>query len=281
MALVRLQKALADAGVASRRRGEEIIAQGRVTVDGEIVTEMGVKVDPDRQDIRCDGSPVRVAKRVYYLLNKPVGVVCTTANPYGRRMAVDLIPEAPANVYTVGRLDVDTEGLIIITNDGGFAQSVAHPKNSVPKVYVAWVAGAMGDSVPKGLMKGVMLDGHRCQAIDARILEREPHATLVRITMAEGRNREVRGMLKKLNHPVKSLQRIAIGAVADDKLRPGQWRALKDKEIEQLLSYSSRQRRRGRPGAKPRRASAGRASGQRPRDKRTQKRPRRAGSGPT
>lgn len=259
MDLVRLQKALADAGVASRRKSEELIAQGRVTVDGRKVTEMGVKVDPAAQDIRFDGVPVRPVEKVHYLLNKPAGVVCTTSDPGGKQTAVGLIPDAPDNAFTVGRLDTDTEGLVIVTNDGDLAQRVAHPSHGVPKVYHARVKGAMNESIPRALMKGVMLDNQRCRAKNAAIIGREPEATIVRVTMMEGRKREVRRMLAKLNHPVVHLRRVAIGPVVDETLKPGQWRPLTPLEIKRLLSVSKPRRPqqkdrqpRPRPSRKPR-----------------------------
>ena len=259
MAQVRLQKVLADAGVASRRKSEELIASGRVTVDGRKVTEMGVKVDPQAQDIRFDGAPVRRIEKEYFLLNKPAGVVCTTYDPGGNRTAIDLVRDAPDNAFTVGRLDTDTEGLVIITNDGDFAQRIAHPSHGVPKVYHAWVKGAMNESIPKALVKGVVLDEQRCRAIDAGIVAREPDATLVRVMMIEGRKREVRRMLGKLHHPVTSLRRVAIGPLEDGKLKPDEWRRLTPQEINRLLSVSKarkpQQRERPprrRPSRKPR-----------------------------
>lgn len=246
MALVRLQKALADAGVASRRKSEELIAAGRVKVDGRMVVRMGEKVDPEAQRIECDGVLVKPAPKAYYLLNKPRGAVCTTSDPQGRRRAVDFIPGAPAGAYTVGRLDAETEGLVIVTNDGDFAQRVAHPRFGVGKVYLAWAKGAMNPSIPRALMKGVVLDGLRCRAKDAGIVRQEETGTLIRIVMGEGRKREIRRMLKKLNHPVVHLRRTAIGPVEDESLEPGQWRELRPEEVEALLK-ASRPPKRARP----------------------------------
>ena len=248
MVLERLQKVLARGGVASRRRSEEIIAQGRVTVDGKVVTEMGTKVDADSQRICCDGEPVRPREFVYFLLNKPLGAVCSNSDPQGRGLAVDLIPGLPDNVHTIGRLDTDTEGLIIITNDGAFTQRVAHPSHRVRKVYEAWVRGAVRDTTLKGLLAGVMLDGRKCRALDARVLEIRPKATLLSVTVVDGRNREVRRMLKRLNHPVTSLRRVAIGPISDPRLHPGQWRVLRPDELRSLLEKSgSDGKKRRRP----------------------------------
>ena len=257
MAHVRLQKVLADAGVASRRKSEELIAAGRVSVDGRAVREMGVKVDPERQSICCDGQPVRPAPKAYYLLNKPAGAVCTTRDPQGRLRAVDLIPDAPEGVYTVGRLDAETEGLVIVTNDGGFAQRIAHPRHGVSKVYLAWAKGVMNVSIPRALMKGVEIDGALCRAKQASILRQEPDAALVRLVMGEGRKREIRRMLKKLNHPVVHLRRVAIGPVEDDSLAPGQWRELRPEEIEALMAVSQPAAPRRRRAKSARRTGKG------------------------
>ena len=257
MALERLQKVLARAGVASRRRSEEIIGQGRVTVDGVVVTEMGVKVDPEKQEVRCDGRPLRRIERVYYLVNKPLGYVCTNRDPQGRPRAIDLVPGLAENAHTIGRLDADTEGLLILTNDGELTQRVAHPRHKVHKVYEAWVRGAMNPSTLKALLHGVIIDGHRRRAVAATILECEAQATKVSVTLVEGRNREVRRMLKRLNHSVISLRRVAIGPISDPRLPVGGWRKLKSKEIERLLTASERpaggrERSRGkRPNRKP------------------------------
>ena len=264
MPLERLQKVLARGGIASRRRSEEIISAGRVTVDGQVVTEMGVKVDPETQDIRCDGKRVHSIKRVYYLVNKPLGYVCTNDDPQGRPRAVDLVPDLPENTHTIGRLDADTEGLLILTNDGELTQRVAHPSHGVLKVYEAWVRGAMIPTTLKGLLGGVVIEGRRQQAVAAAILEHQAQTTKVSVTLVEGRNREVRRMLKRLNHPVISLRRVAIGPISDPRLPVGGWRALKGGEIEGLLAASVRasgrasgpQRRPPRPRRPSRRSTS-------------------------
>jgi len=258
MALDRLQKVLASAGVASRRRCEEIIAEGRVTVDGRVVTEMGVKVDVETQKVLCDGEAVQPERHVYYLLNKPVGVVCTNSDPQGRTRAIDLIPDVPARAYTVGRLDVDTEGLVIVTNDGALTQRVSHPRNRVPKTYRAWVRGAMRPTTLKGLLAGVMLDGRRRRAVSARIVRRQLQKTLVELSLVDGCKREVRRMLERLNHPVERLARIAIGPIASEHLAPGQWRRLKQSEVEALRnSGAPAKKSRSRPPARGRKKAAG------------------------
>ena len=218
-----------------------------MTVDGRVVSQMGVKVDVGKQDVRCDGVSVRTERHVYYLLNKPAGVVCTTADPQGRRRAIDLIPGIAARAYTVGRLDADTDGLVIVTNDGELTQRVAHPRYQVPKTYRAWVRGAMNASTPKALLAGVMLDGRRCRATAASIVRAMRDKTLVELTLVEGRKHEVRRMLKHLNHPVERLTRIAIGPIRNEHLASGQHRVLKAHEVAELKSFAPpRPHRKGR-----------------------------------
>ena len=235
MGQVRLQKLLAEAGLGSRRSCEELIVQGRVTVDRQPVTELGTKVDPDRQEVCCDGEIVRRMKKVYYLLNKPRGVVCTNRDEQGRPRAVDLVPAEKQRLFTVGRLDADTEGLLIITNDGDFAQRVAHPRYGVVKTYLARVRGAMGNAAKRALMEGVWVSGRRCRADWAKIVRRSRSESLVEVTLHEGRNRAVRRMLSKTGFPVIQLRRVRIGCVDDNALRPGRWRKLRAQEVSALL----------------------------------------------
>jgi len=245
MALERLQKILAAAGLGSRRSCEELILQGRVTVDGEVVAVLGSKADPTRQVICCDGERVRAAKKVYFLINKPAGYVCTNHDERGRPRAVDLLPRRNERLFTVGRLDADTEGLLIVTNDGGFTQRVAHPRHGVSKTYQARVQGTMTSATRRELLTGVWLSGRRCCAAWVKVLKRRTKESLVEITMHEGRNREVRRMLAKVGHRVLHLRRVRIGPVQDPTLRLGKWRKLRPDEVESLLDDLNAEAKQG------------------------------------
>ena len=235
MALERLQKILAAAGLGSRRSCEELILQGRVTVDGRTVTELGSKADSKRQKIFCDGERVRPAKAVYLLVNKPAGYVCTNRGERGRPRVLDLLRKRSQRLFTVGRLDTETEGLLIVTNDGDFAQRVAHPRYGVSKTYHARVRGSVTSAARRELMTGVWLAGRRCCATWVKVLKQRAKESLVEITMHEGRNREVRRMLAAVGHPVTELRRIRIGSIADPALPPGKSRNLRQDEIQALL----------------------------------------------
>jgi len=233
--LERLHKVLAHAGIASRRECERIIAAGRVSVNGNVVREMGVRVDPDVDDIRCDGVRVQPEKRVYFLLNKPKGYICTNADELGRRRAVDLLDRVPERIYTVGRLDQDSEGLIILTNDGTFADLMAHPRHQVPKTYLAEIGGKLNPEGLQRLQKGVWLAGGRTRGAEVRILYRGTKRCTLEVTIREGKNREIRRILAKTGHPVRKLRRIRIGPIADKRLKPGRFRLLKPWEIQRLV----------------------------------------------
>jgi len=238
MAMERLQKILAAAGLGSRRSCEELIVAGRVFVDGKRVTELGAKADADTQRIDCDGEPVRPVKKLYYLINKPKGYVCTTSDPAGRPCAVDIVPCRDQRMFTVGRLDSDTQGLLIVTNDGAFAQRVAHPRHGVTKTYEARVKGGLSNTAKQKLLDGIWIDGHHCAAKWVKIIKRKGRETVLRITMQEGRNREVRRMLGRLGHTVTQLARVGIGSLEDDALRTGRYRKLRVAEIQELMGQS-------------------------------------------
>lgn len=229
----RLQKVLAAAGHGSRRACEDLIRVGRVTVDGR-VAHLGDRADPSEQVIEVDGVRVRPASRtVVYLLNKPRGYVCTAKDESGQPAATSLVPPRP-RVFTVGRLDKDTEGLILLTNDGDLAQRVAHPRWQLEKTYVASVAGVMGDRALGRLRRGVQLEDGLAKPARAKILARRKASTLVEIVVAEGRNRLVRRLLDAVGHPVRRLVRVAIGPLRDERLEPGKWRRLSQSEIGAL-----------------------------------------------
>jgi 23S rRNA pseudouridine2605 synthase len=225
----RLQKVLARAGLASRRASEELIAEGRVRVNGE-VAELGRRIDPDADQVTIDGVPVPVAPGlVHYLLNKPPGVVTTASDPQGRPVVVDIVPAEP-RVFPVGRLDADTEGLLILTNDGGFAHRLTHPSFGVAKEYLAEVEGTPGRAVLRTLREGVDLEDGR--TAPARVSLVSPG--VLRLVISEGRNRQVRRMCEAVGHPVRRLVRTRIGPVADRRLPPGSWRPLTTGEVRSL-----------------------------------------------
>jgi 23S rRNA pseudouridine2605 synthase len=229
----RLQKVLARAGLGSRRACEELVADGRVTVNGAVAV-LGQRVDPRSDAVAVDGVPVPVAPDlVYYLLNKPPGVVSTASDPEGRPTVVSLVPETP-RVFSVGRLDYDTEGLLILTNDGELANRLSHPSRGVAKEYLAEVAGAVGPGAMRRLRDGVELtDGRTAPATVG-----QPSPGVLRIVIHEGRNRQVRRMCDAVGHPVRRLVRTRIGPVTDPSLRPGAWRMLTGSEVRALYAAS-------------------------------------------
>jgi 23S rRNA pseudouridine2605 synthase len=233
---VRLHKLLAQSGVASRRRGEELMLAGRVTVDGEVVTRLGATVDPERAVIRVDG--VRLPPRsdhVYVAANKPVGVVSTMRDPQGRPTLAEVVADRPERLFHVGRLDTDTDGLILLTNHGELAHRLAHPSYAIDKTYVAQVAGVVRPATVRRLRSGVDLDDGPAAADEIRVRDSHGGRTLVELTIHEGRNRIVRRMLDAVGHPVQRLTRIAIGGVRLGSLRPGETRDLTTDELGALL----------------------------------------------
>ena len=234
--LVRLQKLLAQSGVASRRRCEELMLAGLVEVDGEVVTRLGTKVDPRTAVIRVDGKRLPpVSEKVYLALNKPRGVVSTMSDPEGRRTLQDLVADRPERLFHVGRLDTDTSGLLILTNDGDFAQRLAHPSYEVDKTYVAEVTGDVSKAVLAQLREGVTLEDGPVTVSAARIVQRGPGKTIVELVVHEGRNRIVRRLLDHVGHPVTQLTRTRIGPVALGQLKPGALRDLTNDELGELL----------------------------------------------
>jgi 23S rRNA pseudouridine2605 synthase len=237
---VRLHKLLAQSGVASRRKCEELMLAGRVEVDGEVVTRLGVKVDPTRAVIRVDGRRLPpVSPHVYLVLNKPRGVVSTMSDPEGRRSIGDLVSDRPERLFHVGRLDTDTEGLLLLTNDGELAHRLAHPSYAVPKTYVAEVEGRVRPATRRRLLEGVELDDGPvvCDAVTVRdtVSGQGPPRTLVEVVLHEGRNRVVRRMFDAVGHPVRRLTRTSLGSVRVGTLRTGQLRELTLDELGPLL----------------------------------------------
>jgi 23S rRNA pseudouridine2605 synthase len=237
--LPRLQKVIAASGLCSRRKAEEWIAQGRVTVDGSVAL-LGDRVDPEQAHVEVDGIPLPVrAGQVTYLLNKPRGVVSTARDPQGRRTVVDLVPAEP-RVVPVGRLDADSEGLILLSNDGDLAQLVTHPRHEVTKTYAVLVEGVPTASTLRRLTEGVVLDDGPARARAARLLGRSGSRAHVEVVMGEGRKREVRRMLETVGHPVLRLFRSAVGPIRDSTLKSGKWRELTLQEIRALYEAAGR-----------------------------------------
>ena len=232
---VRLQKVLAQAGVASRRAAENLIARGRVEVNGEVVRAQGVRVDPAADTIRVDGKRIPPQRaHAYVVLNKPRGVVSTMEDPQGRPTVADYLGER-GRLFHVGRLDADTEGLLLLTNDGDFAQRMAHPSYEVSKTYLAEVAGQVTPAVLNRLRAGVTLEDGPVQADQATLVQQVADRSLVRVTLHSGRNRIVRRMFDAVGHPVRKLSRTAIGPVRLGDLKPGAVRDLTREELGALL----------------------------------------------
>jgi pseudouridine synthase len=234
---MRLQKILSQAGIASRRAAERLIAAGRVTVNGRTMTEMGSKADPRHDDVRVDGRRLKSAeKRRYLLLNKPIGVVTTRSDPQRRTTVMDLLTGIREYVYPVGRLDYDTEGLLLLTNDGDLAARLTHPRHGLERTYEARVAGIPDPEALDRLRQGVPLDGRRTRPAEVLLLNagRRDAEGVLRLTIREGRNRQVRRMLEAVGHPVRSLKRTRIGPISDRRLGPGEWRELTSDEVRRL-----------------------------------------------
>ena len=232
----RLQKILAKAGIASRRKAEELIKEGKVRVDGKVVTEMGTKVDPDAQDIECDGIHVAAReKKIYILLHKPAGFLSTVDDPQGRPIVTDLLPQVKERVYPVGRLDLDTEGALLLSNDGELAQKIMHPSHEVNKTYVAKVKGKPNTKKLAALSRGITLEGRKTWPADIEVLQTEPQATTIKIIIHEGRKRQVRKMFDAVGHPVLQLKRTAYGQLELGDLRPGKYRFLSPEDIKMIF----------------------------------------------
>jgi len=234
--LIRLQKLLAQSGVASRRKCEELMLAGEVEVDGEVVTRLGTKVDPRTAVIRVAGKRLPpVSPNVYLVLNKPRGVVSTMSDPQGRRTVGDLVADRSERLFHVGRLDTDTEGLILLTNDGDFAQRVAHPSYELAKTYVAEVDGVVDRATVRRLLDGVELEDGPVQVHACRVVSSTRDRSIVELVIHEGRNRIVRRLLEAVGHPVRRLTRTAIGPVVFRGLPPGALRELTRDELGTLL----------------------------------------------
>lgn len=235
--LIRLQKFLAEANVASRRKAEEMIQAGRVRVNGKTVTELGTKVDDEKDIVEADGKEVSiVGKLVYIMLNKPEGCVTTAHDQFNRRTVLDLVEGVSERIYPVGRLDYDTSGLIILTNDGDLTYRLTHPKHNVAKTYIALVDSEPTAEEIHTFENGVVIDGRKTAKARLKVIKQDAVGAYLMIVIHEGRNRQVRKMCEAIGHPVRRLKRTATGKLTLGKLKKGQWRYLTDEEIAYLKS---------------------------------------------
>lgn len=258
----RLQKILSAAGVASRRASEVLMQQGRVSVNGRIVTELGTRADPAADEIRVDGRRIRTETRTrYLLLNKPRGYVTTRSDPQKRRTVMELLAGVHEYVYPVGRLDYDSEGLLLLTNDGDLAAALTHPRHEIEREYEVRIAGVPDSRTIERLQRGIVLDGRRTApaAVEVRHGDRDRNATgaVLNVTIREGRNRQVRRMCEAIGHPVRRLRRVRIGPLTDASLRPGAFRELTSREVRALKRATEATSRQptdeNASGARPRR----------------------------
>lgn len=246
---MRLQRFLAAAGVTSRRKSEELITKGRVQVDGEVVTELGTQVVPGKQEVRVDTEVVKLKPKVYYLLNKPQGVVCTHEDPDGRPRAIDLIPHNPEvdHLFTVGRLDENSEGLLIVTNDGELTNRMTHPRFRVLRTYRVLVAGEPDYADLKQLQDGLFFREGRFKVHHVKKLKKQGKSSLLELQLSEGQNREVRRLLARIGHKVMTLTRVGFGPIKLGKLGSGEFRPLTHQEVKTLVDFAF-----SKPGQEPR-----------------------------
>ncbi len=255
MAEERLQKVIAAAGIASRRHAEELILAGRVTVNGDVVRELGTRVDSEHDRIEVDGKPLSPEGHLYLALNKPVGVVTTADDPQGRTTVIDLLPPDIGRVYPVGRLDLDTRGLVLLTNDGQVAHRLMHPRYEHEKEYHVRVAGQPSESILDTLRQGIELDDGVTAPAEIDIIRRGRDNTLLRIILHEGRKRQIRRMFDAIEHPVRDLIRVRIGPIEMGELPEGEWRRLTPRETGALRRLAGADEKR--PSAKRAQGSAG------------------------
>lgn len=274
---IRLQRYLAMAGAGSRRHCEEFILTGRVTVDGRTVTELGFRVAPGTHEVRLDGERVRLERKIWYLLNKPVGFLCTNSDPDGRPRVIDLFPRARERLFTVGRLDENSQGLLLVTNDGALSNILAHPRYRVRKIYHVQVAGLPSREILEQLKRGLYFAEGRFKVADAKIVRTRGSSAVLELELLEGQNREIRRLLAKMGHKVQRLERVALGSLTLGDLPVGQYRRLAESEIAELSALVAGRNhgraRKSKPGEKPgkpharkslgRKAREGQASGRR------------------
>ena len=238
MSLVRLQKFLAEAGVASRRCCEQLIQDGKVSVNGQPVHMLGSKINPECDAVAVGGKPVVIERKVYIALNKPAGVLCTNHDTHGRKRVVDLLPRSLPRLYTVGRLDKDTEGLLFLTNDGTFSLRLTHPRYKMSKTYLVEVGGELKHAEIVRLLRGIRSEGELLHADRIFQVCAQTDTTELRLVLSEGKKREIRRMMATIGHPVKRLVRLAVGPVELGNLRTSQWRYLSHEEVDKLMQFS-------------------------------------------
>jgi 23S rRNA pseudouridine2605 synthase len=231
---MRLQRFLALAGVASRRASETLIPSGRIKVNGKIVTQLGSVIDPERDVVEVDDRRVEIEPKLYVLLNKPAGYLTTASDERGRPTVSDLVADLPVRVYAVGRLDLDTEGVLLMTNDGDLAYRLAHPRFGVEKKYHAVVSGKPGPADIEALRAGVDIGGAVTSPARVRIVKPGSRESTLEIVIHEGRKRQIKRMCKAVGHPVVRLRRIEYGGIGPGNLKPGRYRMLTKKEVEHL-----------------------------------------------
>ncbi len=232
----RLQKIIADSGLTSRRKAEKLIEQGRVSVNGTVVTELGTKADPAKDAIEVDGDQIDVRpNKIYVMLNKPPGHICSLTDPEGRPTVTKLIADIPERLYPVGRLDYDTEGLLILTNDGTFSQTMQHPRHNIPRMYKVKVKSVPKEELLKQLRRGIVIDGVKTNRCWIKIIEKTRKNAWLEVVLKEGRNRQIKQMFERIKHPVLRIVRVAFGPLELGSLPQGQYRFLKKKEIEAIM----------------------------------------------
>jgi 23S rRNA pseudouridine2605 synthase len=252
----RLQKLIASAGITSRRHAEDLISSGRVTVNGRVVTELGSKADPDRDHIKVNGKLINpqleTREKIYVLLNKPRGYLTSVSDPDERPLVVDLLPATLGRLHPVGRLDFNTEGLLLLTNDGEFTNFITAARNRVEKVYEVKVKGVPTDAAITRLQRGIRLDDgtKTAPAMIKKLGETDTNAWF-EVVLHQGRNQQIRRMFDAIGHSVLKLRRVRIGFLRDDKLRPGAWRRLTAMEVQRLLSRKHPQQRTASRSAQP------------------------------
>lgn len=232
----RLQKVLAQAGIASRRKCEELILAGKVEVNDEVVTQLGVKVNPAEDVIKVNGKLIKPEEKIYVILHKPKGVITSVSDPHGRRVVTDYLKGIKQRVYPVGRLDYDTEGLLLLTNDGEFANLLMHPSHHVPRTYLAYVNGVPHGDVLDKLRSGITLDDGKTLPAEVEYYDviPEENRAVISITIYEGRNRQVRRMFESVGFPVKRLRRVQFGTISLGGLPRGKYRILSAQEVKEL-----------------------------------------------
>lgn len=231
---MRLQRFLALAGVASRRRSEELITQGHVSVNDRVVTELGVKIDPARDIVKVDGKKVESEKKVYVVLNKPAGFVTSVTDTHGRRTVTDLVKDLPARLYPVGRLDMDTEGVLLMTNDGTLCHHLTHPRFGVEKTYRAEVEGKPTRKSLRALARGLDIGEVVTAPAKARLVRSNPRSSVLEITLYEGRKRQIKRMCERVGHPVVKLRRVKFAGIGLKGVTTGSYRLLSDAEVREL-----------------------------------------------